>query len=137
MNTIGVEFSNFLCDEFGLTFGEDFFYMRVPDVEGPVFWMTMVGSLVDRDLKTKQKIKEYQFLLSYRNKSAQKVDEEIFQIETILNRLTCVHLEHYDLYAIRTSNLGAYEDIDMEGRFKGTIQIAVKIHDDYSDDCSE
>ena len=137
MNTIGIELCNFLCDEFGLTFGKDFFYMRVPDESGPVFWMTQVGSLIDRDLRTKQKIKEYQFLLSYRNTSAQKVDEEIFRIETIINRMSCVKLEHFDLYDIRTSNLGSYEDVDMEGRFKGTLQIVVRIHDDYSDDYSE
>ena len=131
MNTIGKEFSEFLCSLLNLEFGKDFFYMRVPDEAGPVYWMTLIGSYVDRDLKTKQKIKEYQFVLNYTDIKAQNVDEEIFRIETILNRLTCVELDNFELYELSTSNLGSYEDVDVEGRFKGTIQISVKIHDDY------
>lgn len=131
MNTIGKEFSEFLCKLLNLEFGKDFFYMRVPDEVGPVYWMTLIGSYVNRDLKTKQKIKEYQFVLNYRDVKAQNVDEEIFRIETILNRLTCAELDNFELYELSTSNLGSYEDADVEGRFKGTIQISVKIHDDY------
>lgn len=131
MNTIGVEFSEFICDLFNLEFGENFFYPRVPDVNGPVYWMTFVGSLLNRKLKTHQNIKEYVFVLNYRDIKAQKVDEKIFEIETVLNHLTCSKLEHFDLYEITTSNLGTYEDVDVEGRFKGSIQIIVRIHDDY------
>ena len=69
--------------------------------------------------------------MNYRDVKAQNVDEEIFRIETILNRLTCANLDNFELYELSTSNLGSYEDADVEGRFKGTIQISVKIHDDY------
>ena len=131
MNTIGVEFSNFICKLFGLEFGKNFFYPRVPDEEAPVYWMTLMGSLLNRKLKTHQNIKEYVFVLNYRDVKAQNVDEKIFEIETVLNHLTCSKLEHFDLYEITTSNLGTYEDVDSEGRFKGSIQIVVKVHDDY------
>lgn len=133
MNTVGKEFVNFLCSTFGLQFGKDIFYMKVPDEEGKVYWVTLVGSTLDRELKTKQKIKQYHFLLNYRSTSSKDVDEEIFKIETVLNRMTCVEFDDFDLYEIKTSNLGTYEDADVEGRMRGTLQVSVKIHDDYSD----
>lgn len=131
MNTIGVELSAFLCEQFDLSFGENFFYTRVPDVAGPVYWLTLINSVVNRNFKTKQKIKEYSFVLNYRDISSRIVDEKIFEIETILNRLTCTQFENFELYELSTSNLGTYEDNDVEGRFKGSIQIVVKILDDY------
>lgn len=136
MNTIGTEFVKFLCDTFGLTFGEDIYYIKMPDSQGPVYWVELVGSILDRELKTKQKIKEYDFILHYRDISAKSVDEEIFKIETILNRMSCVKLEHFELYEIKTTNLGTHDDLDVEGRVRGSIQISVKIHDDYSDQYS-
>lgn len=129
--TIGKEISNYLCNLFSLTFGTDFYYMRVPDEPGPVYWMTLMGSYVNRDLKTRQKIKEYQFVLNYRDIKAQNVDEKISEIENVLSHLSCVKLDNFDLYDIAVSNLGTYEDVDVENRFKGSIQISVKIHDDY------
>lgn len=129
--TIGKEISNFLCDLFGLKFGKDFYYMRVPDEPGPVYWLVLIGSYINRDLRTKQKIKEYQFVLNYRDVKAQNVDEKVFEIAETISHLSCVSLDNFDLYDISASNLGTYEDADIEDRFKGSVQIVVRIHDDY------
>lgn len=130
--TIGRELADFLCETFDLTFGSDMFYMRVPDEEGPVFWLIQTNGFIQKELKTKQKVKEYQFLLYYRDRKAANVDKKIFEIETILNRLTCTKLENYYLYSLKTSNLGTDEDVDVEGRYRGVLEIAIQIYDDYS-----
>lgn len=132
-NTIGREVIDFLCKELDLVFGDDIFFMRVPTTGNkPVFWLIQNGGYVDRQLKTRQKVKTYSYMLRYRDAKAKDVDEMIFKTETILNRLSCIKFKNFYVYSVQVNSLGTDEDVDVQDRYVGSLSLTVSIYDDYS-----
>ena len=132
-NTIGREVIDFLCEELDLVFGDDIFFMRVP-VTGKkaIFWLIQNGGYVERQLKTRQKVKTYSYMLRYRDIKAKDVDEMIFKTETILNRLSCIKFKNFYVYSVQVNSLGTDEDVDVQDRYVGSLSLTVSIYDDYS-----
>ena len=132
-NTIGREVIDFLCNELDLVFGDDIFFMRVPTTgKKPVFWLIQNGGYVDRQLKTRQKVKSYSYMLRYRDTKAKNVDETIFKVETILNRLSCIKFKNFQVYNVQVGSLGTDEDVDVQDRYVGSLSLTISIYDDYS-----
>jgi hypothetical protein len=132
MKTVGKEFVDFLCEEFSLTFGQNMFYLNAPDVQSDIYWLVPSNSLISKTLRTKQLVNEYRFIFYYRNTNAQKVEETLFQMSQIISHITCLKLPDYTIYNTEVANLGTFLDADSEGRHRGSIEIVLRVYDNYS-----
>lgn len=131
--TVGKEFVDWFGDLMGLESGSNLFYMYQPETdETPSWWIEQNSGMISKELATKQYVKRFNFLIYYRNTKAKEVDKQIDKAQQLLSHTKCFNLPDYTVYRLEVSNLGTQNSHDGEGRYRGTLQVALSIYDDYS-----
>lgn len=130
--TIGQSFIKFLESQGCGVFGQDLFLIRVPNslkTKTNIFWVTPSGGNPVQRNKTKELIKSYSFIIHFRSQSAREVDERLFALEKVLNCMSCVNLEEFNLVSIKATQFGADQDLDSEDRMIGTISVQIEVYE--------
>lgn len=109
-------------------FGQDIFLYRVPNslkTQTELFYIIPTGGNSVDKLATGESIRLYQFAIYYRSQSAQQVDETLSNLEEFLSCAKCVQLEGFQLMSIDVSQYPTNQDLDVENRAIGLLQVHV------------
>lgn len=129
--TIAKAFVEFLEEKGFGTFGQNIFLYRVPNslkTNTDLFWVIPSGGYKTSTNKTGEAIKAYQFLIYFRSIKAQKVDEVLSGMEEMLNCLSCVKLEGFELVDMSATQFPVDQDLDAENRMVGMIQVQLSVY---------
>lgn len=135
METLQKELFDWLNKVFGFTGGKDSFQNRLPNTiqlgDKPVMWLIENDAYVSRQFASHSKLKEYSFLLHYRDIKAQDVDKKVLEIEQVINHTECFHLPSYDIMSITASSFGSDTDPDAQKFTRGSIVLTLVVLDNY------
>lgn len=135
METIQKEFFDWLCDTFGFIPAENAFQNVLPTTNQignkPVMWLVENTSYVTQQFATRSKLKEYSFLVNYRDVRARDVELKVLEMEQVINHTTCFTLPSYQVMQIQASSFGADRDPDAEKFTRGSISITLIVLDNY------
>lgn len=114
---------------FGTAFNTDVFIGGVPQ-EAPTasWWLTSAGGGVVGKNVTGEKTKTYLVSVFYRNTDGEDVYNELQALEIELNKPNCVQLSGFDTIEIEAILFPTDNDIDLEERTVGTIQVSIKTY---------
>lgn len=135
METLQKQLFDWLNKVFGFTAGKDSFQNRLPSTaqvgDQPAMWLVENDTFVRRQFTSHSKLKEYSFVLNYRDIAAQKVKQKILELEQVLNHLECFSLPDYEVISIVANNFGADQDPDAQKFTRGEIYLTLVVLDNY------
>lgn len=135
METLQKQLFDWLNKVFGFTAGKDSFQNKLPSTQQvgdqPVLWLVENNAFVSRQFTSHSKLKEYSFLLNYRDIKAQDVKQKILEFEQIINHLECFHLPDYEVISIVAESFGADQDPDAQKFTRGNIALTLVVLDNY------
>lgn len=141
METIQKELFDWLCNEFGFVGGQDAFQNRVPNTnqtgDNPIMWLIQSSGYVIRQFHSHSKLKEYSFLLNYRNVKVYEAERKILEMEQVINHVRCFTLPSYKVIQIQANSFGADEDPDAEKFSRGSLSITLQVLDNYEEERDE
>ena len=129
--TIAESFIQFLEDQGIATFGQDLYLRKVPNsynTTKDVYWVIPSGGQPLSKLKTGEILKQYSFLIYFRSMKVKIVEEKTFELEELLNCSGCVSLEGFDVVSIDVNRYASDEDIDLEDREVGLVQVNINTY---------
>lgn len=135
METMQKELFDWLCNTFGFVAGTDAFQNRLPNTNQlgdiPVMWLIQNASYVTRQFTSHSKLKEYSFILNYRNVKVRDAELKAHEIEQVINHIKCFELPSYKVISIQANTFGADTDPDAEKFTRSSISIIVDVLDNY------
>lgn len=135
METLQKQLFDWLNKTFGFTGGKDSFQNHLPSTnqlgDKPVMWLVENPAYVTRQFASHSKLKEYSFLLNYRDIKAQDVSKKILEMEQVINHTECFHLPDYEVISITAESFGADEDPDAQKFTRGNIALLLVVLDNY------
>ena len=135
METVQKQFFDWLNRVFGFTAGVDSFQNKLPSTQQvgdkPVLWLVENTAYVTRQYASHSKLKEYSFLLNYRDIKAQDVKQKILEFEQVINHTDCFHLPDYEVMSIEAESFGADQDPDAQKFTRGNLSIIITVLDNY------
>lgn len=138
METIQKEFFDWLCDTFGFTPAVDAFQNTLPTTnqtgDQPVMWLVENTSFVTRQFHSRSKLKEYSFLINYRDVRARDVELKVLELEQVINHTSCLTLPSYKVMQIQANSFGADRDPDAEKFTRGSVSVTFIVLDNYEDE---
>lgn len=138
METVQKELFDWLCNEFRFVGGQNAFQNRVPTTnqlgDQPIMWLVQSSGFVVRQFHSHSKLKEYVFLLNYRNVKAQAVEREILEMEQVINHVKCFDLPSYKVIQIQSDSFGTDVDPDAEKFTRGSLSITLQVLDNYEEE---
>jgi hypothetical protein len=122
-------FKDFLVAEGFGTFGSDLFIGTVPkSAPNNCMWILSAGgSPISRNI-TNNKQKQYIVSVFYRNTDQQDVYETLQELEELINSDGCTQLGSYNTFDIECTLFPTDNDLDMEDRSVGLIEVAITIY---------
>lgn len=109
--------------------GTDIFIGSAPlDAPTACYWIIGGGGTPVIRAQTGGKGKAYIFNVFYRNTDASDVDSKLQALEELANRGVCYSLSGYDTLDIEASSFQSDNDLDLEDRAVGTVQITVTVY---------
>lgn len=128
---IAEDFAKYL-ESIGIaTLGHDLFISNAPSSNKTVdsiWWVVLNGGSTIQDNSTGESLKSYQLQLFYRDRDHESVYNAIMEAEELLNCSKCVQLQNYDSVEIRTTTFPVDNDLDLEDRKVGLIQVNLVIY---------
>lgn len=135
METIQKEFFDWLCAEFGFLAGKNAFQNKLPNTnqlgDQPVMWLIENSAYVIQQFHSHSKMKEYSFLLHYRDVRARDVELKVLELEQVLNHVHCFTLPSYKVISMMANSFGNDVDPDAEKFTRGSISITIRVLDNY------
>lgn len=114
---------------FGTALGTDVYIGGVPlDAPSTCWWIISSGGTIISRNQTGEKQKNYLLSVFYRSTDAENVYNELQELEIELNKSNCADLQEFDTIEIEAINFPTDNDIDLEERTVGTIQVAIKTY---------
>jgi hypothetical protein len=122
--------AEYLIDEgFGTALGTDIFIGGIPqEAPSASWWLVSAGGSPTSTNQTGEKFKTYLVDIFYRNLEAQDVYNELQSLEIELNKSHCAQLSGFDTMEIEATLFPTDNDIDLEERTVGTIQVTIKTY---------
>lgn len=125
------DFATFMEDEGFGTFGDDLFVGGVPlDAPDTAWWLTMAGGSTAIKSVGGEKIKQYRVNVYYRSESTQEVYDTLQDLEQLVNTGACYELGNYQTVELEATLYSTDQDIDIEERTVGLLEITVTVYDD-------
>lgn len=112
-------------------FGENLFFGRVPDsnkTPTALWWIVPTRGYPTRHNVTGEDTILYNYDLSYRNMSLEKVDQELFRITKEVVSSHCYDLDNFHTLNVQLTSVDPRYSVDSEGRVIGTLSFAVTVH---------
>lgn len=135
METLQKELFDWLCETFGFTAAENAFMHNLPATiqtgDQPVMWLVENTAFVTNQLASHSKLKEYSFLLNYRDVRSKAVDAKVLEMEQTINHLHCFSLPSYQVIQIQANSFGADRDPDAEKFTRGSVSVTLTVLDNY------
>lgn len=122
-------FATYLTTLTSSTLGQDLFIGEAPSsnkVDTDIYWIIASGGPVNKRI-TGQTGKQYSISLYFRSRDYKTVYDTIFALEETLNCASCVELTGYDTIDISATVLGIDDDLDLEDRKVGLLQIVITV----------
>lgn len=129
MNNIADEFAKWM-DNMGFgVLGSSLFIGGAPDVAQDDCWwiVTSGGNNIGKNV-TGEKQKNYLISVYYRNTNQSEIYNRLEEMEFIVNRPECIQLGNYEVLEAETTLFPADQDLDIEERSVGLIQITLTIY---------
>lgn len=141
METIQKEFFDWLCETFGFEPAVNAFQNTLPTTnqtgDQPVMWLVENTAFVTRQFATKSKLKEYSFLINYRDVRARDVELKVLELEQVINHVACFSLPSYQVMQIQANSFGADRDPDAEKFTRGSVSVTFVVLDNYEKETSK
>lgn len=135
METIEKEFFDWLCETFDFKPAVNAFMHALPTTnqtgDQPVLWLVANDAFVSRQFASRSKLKEYSFLINYREVRARNVDLKVLEIEQAINHTSCFMLPSYQVMQMQATSFGADRDPDAEKFTRGSIAVTLTVLDNY------
>lgn len=129
--TITEAFIKWLEDEGVATFGQDLYLRQVPDSKSTsdaIYWIIPSGGMTIGRNRTGELIKQYSYVINYRNIDPEEVENKLYELEELLNCQSCIKLEGYQVLGIEVSVYPDDGDIDDEGSETGLLQVNIQTY---------
>ena len=128
MNIVESLASYLISIGYGTALNTDVFIGGVPTIPSTAYWYIFSGGSPVTKNTTGEKIKSYSVQFFYRNVDAEDVYNKLQLIEVELNKSSCAQLSGFDTIEIEATVFPTDNDIDLEERTVGTIQVAIKTY---------
>jgi hypothetical protein len=127
--TISESFIKFLEEEGIATFNTDLYLSQVPDdAPDATYWVLTSGGNTIQKLRTGEKVKQYFVSTFYRSTKAKDVERNLFRLEELLNCLTCVQFEGFEVLEVEATQFPSDTDLDNEDRRVGLLQTNIRVY---------
>lgn len=127
-HTVGEAFVKFLMDQGIGTFGTDLFLNQIPLDAPDNAWLVVVsGGEADMVTVDEAMIKLYSFNVYRRSLAGKELERELFDLEEVLNRTSCVQLDGFETIYSRATQFGQDVDLENENRRLGMIRADVRL----------
>jgi len=127
---IARSFATFMEDEGFGTFGTDLFINGVAeDAPDACFWVVAGGGAALQKNQTNEMLKNYILQVFYRNIDSNDVHEILQSFEETVNSDDCTQLSGYDTIELEATAFPTSQDLGLEDRTIGVVQVTVTIHD--------
>lgn len=126
--TILESFAQLMADNGFGVLGTDLFLGSAPNEPTSLWWIVALGGTPTVRADTGEKIKEYILTVFYRNNDAQDVNQRLQELEEFLNNKDCKDLSGYDTLDIEASGFFTDNDLDLEDRALGSIEVTAKVY---------
>ena len=124
-------FATYLQDELSLaTIGQDLYIGSAPSsLKAPdtLWWVKAFGGDPITRMKSGETMKQYIIEVSYRNRDAEAVYNNLQTLEENINSDLCSQLTGYDTVDIEATTFPIDDDIDSEDRKVGLLRITLTI----------
>lgn len=127
---IAREVVRYMEDELGLgSFGQDLFVGGAPKgSKNAIWWVLSAGGTVETDTFTGEKIKNYLVDVFHRDINEEAFYENLEAFETSINSAECPTLVGYEVIDITASSFPTDDDLDLEDRKVGLVQLTVRTY---------
>jgi hypothetical protein len=118
---------------FGVS-GQNLFIGTVPqNAPDSAMWVVTSGGSAIIKARTGEKVKNYIVNVYYRSKDQELVYDTLQELEEAINSDNCAVLADYETVEMEATSFPADQDLDVEDRTVGLLQITITT---YSDDSS-
>jgi len=128
---IAEDFAKYL-ESIGIaTLGHDLFISNAPSSNktlDSIWWIVYNGGSSILDTSSGESLKRYQLQLFYRDRDHESVYNKIMEVDELINCSRCVQLTNYDSVDISTVTYPIDNDLDLEDRKVGLIQVSLTIY---------
>lgn len=125
---IARDLAQFLEDNGFGVFGTDLFIGGAPVKVSTCYWITSAGGTNKQKNVTNNKLKNYTLSIFYRNTDAETVYENMQALEELINSDACTQLDNYDTIEMETILFPADQDIDVQDRTVGLLEVTITTH---------
>jgi len=113
------------------TFNSDLFIGGVPqDAPNRALWVISAGGNSKSKNDAGEKQKNYLLNVYFRNIDGQDVYDTLQDLEELLNSANCFELEGYEVIEIEATIFPTDQDLDMQERTIGMLQVTLTIYKD-------
>lgn len=110
------------------TFETDLFIHRAPEDPAVLWWVTGGGGTARSKNDTGEKQKTYVLSVYYRDTDGERLAERLQAFEELVNSPDCLTFPNYDIIEMEATQFAADQDIDVEERMVGLVQVSLTIY---------
>lgn len=128
IKTVGEAFIKFLQDKGIGTVGKDLFLGQLPLDAPDEAWLVIVtGGSPDVVTLDYSMIKRYTVDIYRRSLAGKELERQLFSLEEMLNKTTCVNLEGFETIYSRATQF--FQDTDLENEYRriGHVQAQIRL----------